>query len=138
MSFLLDACVVSEYSKPTPSPKVLQWIDEQSDHELFISAITFGEIQKGIIGLPRGRKRQTLETFLIKTLEIFDDRILPLDRHVCLQWGELRGQMQLKGQTIPVVDAFLAATASIYSLTFVTRNVPDFEKTGVPIFNPWE
>lgn len=138
MSFLLDTCVVSEYSKSSPSPKVLQWIDEQPDHDLFISAITFGEIQNGITSMPHGRKRQTLETFLDNTLEIFDDRILPLDRYVCLRWGELRGQMQLKGQTLPVVDAFLAATALIHRMTFATRNVADFEKTGVQIFNPWE
>ena len=138
MSFLLDTCVVSEYSKPVPSAKVLQWIDGQPDHDLFISAITFGEIQKGITTLPHGRKRRTLETFLKNTLETFDGRILPLDREVCLQWGTLRGQMQLKGQLVPVVDAFLAATVLTHRMTFVTRNVADFERTGVEILNPWE
>jgi len=138
MSFLLDTCVVSEYSKSAPSSKVLQWIDEQPDHDLFISAITFGEIQKGIATLPHGRKRQILETFLKNTLETFEGRILPLDREVCLQWGTLRGQMQLKGQIIPVVDALLAATALAHRMTFVTRNVADFERTGVEILNPWE
>lgn len=138
MSFLLDTCVVSEYSKPAPSAKVLRWIEEQPDHDLFISAITFGEIQKGITTLPHGRKRQTLETFLKNTLEIFADRILPVDREVCLQWGTLRGQMQLKGQIVPVVDAFLAATVLAHRMTFVTRNVADFARTGVPIINPWE
>jgi len=138
MSFLLDTCVVSEFSKPAPSAKVLRWVDEQPDQNLFISAITFGEIQKGIATLPHGRKRQILETFLKNTLETFDGRILPLDREICLQWGTLRGLMQLKGRSAPVVDAFFAATGLVHRLTLVTRNVTDFERTGVEIFNPWE
>ncbi len=138
MSFLLDTCVVSEYSKHAPSAKVLHWVDQQPDHDLFISAITLGEIQKGIITLPRGRKRQTLETFLKNILETFHGRILPLDREVCLQWGTLRGEMQLKGQVLPVVDAFLAATVLTHRMTFVTRNVADFENTGIDILNPWQ
>ena len=138
MSFLLDTCVVSEYSKPLPAAKVLEWIDEQADYDLFISAITLGEIRKGVITLPHGRKRETLETFLKNTQEVFDGRILELSREVCLRWGALRGQMQLKGQSVAVVDAFLAATAIAHDLTLATRNVADFERTGISLFNPWE
>jgi len=88
--------------------------------------------------LSHGRKRQTLERFLQNTIEVFDNRILSLDREICLQWGKLRSQMEMKGHPVPLVDAFLAATALAHDLTFVTRNVSDFLQTGIQIFNPWE
>lgn len=138
MSYLLDTCVVSEYSKPLPTAKVLEWIEQQTDDDLFLSAISLGEIQKGISTMPRGRKRQDLEKFLSNTLELFDKRVLALDRKICLRWGTLRGELQIKGQVIPVVDALFAATALSHDMVLVTRNVADFARTGVPIFNPWE
>ena len=138
MSFLLDTCVVSESTKPLPSDKVLQWLDSQNDSELFISTITLAELWQGIAFLGKSKKRQRLEEFFQETLWAFEGRIIPVEHKVAVAWGNLRSEMEKLGKPIPIMDGFLIATALAHEMPFVTRNVGDFERTGVPIFNPWE
>ena len=134
MSFLLDTNVVSEIRKPRPHPGVMAWYEAVAGPELFLSVLVVGEIQQGITRLRRRDPRQAIayETWLGRLRERFGDRVLPVTEEVALEWGRLSA-----GDPLPVVDGLLAATASVHSLTFVTRNVADVARTGVALFDPF-
>ena len=139
MSWLLDTCVLSEYTKKTPAQKVIAWLDEQDELSLFISVICLGEIEKGILKL-RGtdpRRSQKLTAWLGKLEQRFAGRILPLDAATLHVWAQISAHTELAGQPLPVMDSLLMATAQCHGLTIVTRNLQDFAPYP-QIFNPWE
>lgn len=138
MSFLLDTCVLSESTKPAPSDKVLRWLETQREDDLFISAITLAEIWKGIAVLGKSKRRQNLEEFFEETVTTFDGRVIPVEQQVAVAWGNILNEMEKNGRPIPIIDGFLVATALAHELTFVTRNVSDFARTGIQIVNPWD
>ena len=137
--YLLDTNVPSEFSRDRPDPRVVQWLKAQPVTMLFLSAVTIGEIRKGLVLLPQGRRRDELETWFHTDLLIwFRNRILPVTPAIADRWGVLDGQCQLKGTPLNTADGMIAATAIEHDLTLVTRNVKDFAGLGVEIFNPWE
>ncbi len=138
MSWLLDTCALSEYAKKIPAPQVIAWLDEQDEASLYLSVITIGEIEKGILKLRAAdpRRSQKLTAWLGKVEQRFAGRILPLDAaalHVCAQ---ITAHTELTGQPLPVMDALLMATAQCHGLTVVTRNAQDFALYP-QVFNPW-
>lgn len=137
--YLLDTCIVSEYIRKQPEMKVIQWLDLQLEENLFISAITIGEIKKGIVKIESSqpKKSQKLNEWLNRLSERFETRIIDLDRKILIQWGALCGDFEKSGRKLPVIDSLIAATAINNQLTLVTRNVSDFDKIGVSLFNPW-
>ena len=138
MSWLLDTCALSEYAKKSPAPEVINWLDEQDETSLFISVITLGEIEKGILKLRANDpiRSQKLTAWLGKVEQRFAGRILPLDAAALHVWAQLAAHAELAGQPMPVMDGLLMATAQCHGLTVVTRNVQDF--TPYPqVFNPW-
>ena len=139
MSWLLDTCALSEYAKKTPAQKVIAWLDEQDEASLFISVITLGEIEKGILKLRKAdpRRGQKLTALLGKVEQRFAGRILPLDAATLHVWAQIAAHTELGGQPTPVMDSLLMATAQCHGLTVVTRNVQDFAPYP-NIFNPWE
>ena len=139
MSWLLDTCALSEYAKKTPAQKVIAWLDEQDEASLFISVITLGEIEKGILKLRKAdpRRSQKLTAWLGKVEQRFAGRILPLDAATLHVWAQIAAHTELGGQPTPVMDSLLMATAQCHGLTVVTRNVQDFAPYP-NIFNPWE
>jgi predicted nucleic acid-binding protein len=117
----------------------VDWLKSQPITSLFLSAITIGEIRKGLIVLPPGRRRSELEKWFHSDLLIwFRDRILPVTYAVADRWGVLEGQCQLKGTPLNTADGMIAATAIEHGLKVVTRNVKDFANLGVDVFDPWE
>jgi predicted nucleic acid-binding protein len=137
--YLLDTNIPSEFSRDSPEPRVVQWLKAQPVTMLFLSAVTIGEIRKGLTMLPPGRRRTELETWFHTELLIwFRDRILPVTHSIADRWGILDGQCQLKGTPLNTVDGMIAATALEHDLTVVTRNVKDFDALGVELFNPWD
>lgn len=134
--YLLDTCVISELVKLRPFSKVIQWTSSRSESDLFMSALTVGEIEGGIAALMAGPKKDALIAWVRRTLpERFSDRVLPIDLAVAAAWGEFQGRNK---QTLPIVDGLIAATARVHGLTVVTRNVTDFRRFDVPIFDPWK
>ncbi|MEO5860878.1 MAG: type II toxin-antitoxin system VapC family toxin [Burkholderiales bacterium] len=138
MSWLLDTCALSEYAKKTPAPEVIAWLDEQDETSLFMSVITLGKIEKGILKLrvsdpPRSQK---LTAWLGKVEQRFAGRILPLDAAALHVWAQIAAHAELAGQPMPVMDGLLMSTAQCHGLTVVTRNVQDFELYP-QVFNPW-
>ena len=135
MSFLLDTDVVSELRKHKRADEgVHEWFSDVDDAEVFLSVLTVGEIRRGIESIRRrDRDRATvLNRWLHALVTQFESRVLPVDRTVAEEWGRLNA-----GPTLPVIDGLLAATARVHGLTFVTRNVRDVSRTGVPCMNPF-
>ena len=138
MSWLLDTCALSEYVRKAPAPEVIRWLDEQDESSLFISVISLGEIEKGILKLRASdpRRSQKLTAWLGKVEQRFAGRILPLDTVALHVWAQIAATAELAGQPLPVMDGLIMATAQCHGLTVVTRNVQDF--TLYPqVFNPW-
>jgi toxin FitB len=137
--YLLDTNVPSEFSRDRPEPRVVQWLKIQPVTTLFLSVITIGEIRKGLVVMPAGRRRSELETWFHTELLIwFRNRILPVTHAIADRWGLLEGQCQLKGTPLNTADGLIAATALEHGLTIVTRNEKDFTGAGGTIFNPWQ
>jgi toxin FitB len=137
MKYLLDTCAISELRK-AECPVILRQIVETADDEtLFLSAITLGEIQKGISLLSTGKQQQTLQAWLSFIQSSFEDRILPVATETGIIWGEITARCQKTGHTLHAADGLIAATAIQFGLHLVTRNVTDFEPTGVLLVNPW-
>ncbi len=138
MSWLLDTCALSEYAKKAPAMEVIAWLDEQDEASLFISVITLGEIEKGILKLRVSdlRRSQKLTAWLGKVEQRFAGRTLPLDAAALHVWAQITAHSELTGQPLPVMDGLLIATAQCHGLTVVTRNVQDFAPYP-QVFNPW-
>jgi toxin FitB len=131
--YLLDTNVVSELRKPKPHGAVLQWIQDVSDADLHVSAVTIGEIQAGI-ELTRDQdepKAAELEQWLEMVADTFN--VVPMDAQAFRAWARL---MHKASDTL-YEDAMIAATAKIHKFTVVTRNVADFKNFGVTVLNPF-
>ncbi len=139
---LLDTCVISELAKPAPDPAVLAWFEGVRDDALWLSVLTVGEIKKGADLLDAGTRKDRVDAWLSDLRATFGDRVLPVDEAVALQWGAIsaagrRSGVRIRPERRPV-DALLAATALCHELKLATRNVADFEGTGVVVVNPWD
>lgn len=134
MAYLLDTCVLSELRKPGCNPGVSAWIARIQPSEAFLSVLTLGEIRRGI-ELQRRKSpaaAAALERWLHGLEMHYGDRILPISGAVAGTWGRLAPH-----QPLPVSDGLIAATALEHKLTVVTRNVPDFRRSGVNVLNPF-
>jgi len=136
--YLLDTNVVSELRKVRSGKadrNVAQWADSVDSAELFVSAITIQELEIGILLAERkdAPKGAVLRAWMDQhVLPAFADRILPIDTAVAL-----RGAALHVPEPRPVRDALIAATALVHGMPVVTRNVVDFEPTGVRVIDPW-
>lgn len=136
--FLIDTNVISETVKPRPEPRVLAWFESQIPSELFLTAITFGELVRGTRKLENAGRRRGYERWIRHDLaRQFEGRILPFDQDAAAIWGEILGEADRIGRPRPAVDAQIAAIARRHGLTLVTRNLRDFETIEVPILDPW-
>jgi predicted nucleic acid-binding protein len=135
--FLLDTNIASEATKFAPLPAVMNWVAAQAPATLHLSVVSLAEIRYGIELRAEGQRRRALEAWYPGMVATFGDRILPIDRDIAELWGDLRRRTDLARRTIPIMDAFLAATAQVHGLTVVTRNVRNFEAWGGPVFDPW-
>ena len=139
MRFLLDTCVVSELVAAQPDAGVVRWIDSMAEERLHLSAVTIGEIKKGIERLTNTRRKSALSEWLEDDLLIrFEGRILPIDTPVMLVWGELTAELETQGRKMPAIDSLIAAIALQRKLSLVTRDEDDFANSGVVVVNPWE
>jgi predicted nucleic acid-binding protein len=138
VKFLLDTNVVSEWVRPQPDRNVISWLAEVDEDRVFISAISFAEIRRGVEMLLAGRRRERLATWLAEELPVrFEERILDIDPRVAETWGVVMARGQKIGLTLGSMDAFVAATAEAHGLTLATRNVTDFQRLGISLLDPW-
>ncbi|CAI8938746.1 MULTISPECIES: type II toxin-antitoxin system VapC family toxin [Pseudomonas] len=134
--YLLDTNVISELRKPQADKNVVAWARTIIAPRMFISAITLKELETGVLRMERRDPAQgkILRTWLKRhVMPAFDARILPVDAAVALRCARIHVPDQANES-----DALIAATALVHGLTVVTRNVADFESSGVALINPWE
>jgi len=134
---LLDTCVVSEALKPQPSDAVMKWIDTIPERQVFVPSMVIGELHKGVEQLSAGRKRDALRVWIAQLRERFAGRVLLFDDETAVIWGSLSARLAFQGRTLPVIDGIIAATALRHSALLATRNMRDYENTGVELMNPW-
>jgi toxin FitB len=136
MSFLVDTNAISELRlSRRADPKVIAWFKSVAQSELFLSAITLFELERGHLSLARRDPAQAvpLRDWLEGTIRAsFSDRILPIDDTVAVRCAALHVPDRR-----PLPDSLIAATALVHGLTVVTRNEADFGPMGVDIVNPW-
>ena len=138
MTYLLDTCVVSERMKAVPDRNVIEWLSSVDEASLYISAVTIGEIRKGIALLGDTRRAAQLAK-LFDDIELkYSDRILSYNVSVAETWGKTVAEAERRGFQRPVMDSLIAATAKTDNMVLVTRNVSDMEHMGVAILNPWD
>ena len=135
MSYLVDTNVLSELRRPRPNPAVRDWFAQRPAATLFLSVLTLGEIRKGVQAASDARRRQALSDWLEADLPaFFTGRVLSVDTAVADRWGRLVAEAD---RPLPAIDSLLAATAVVYDLVLVTRNLRDFAGLPVQVFNPW-
>jgi toxin FitB len=134
---LLDTCVLSELRHPKGHPGVRRAVAALHEEELFMSVISIGEILKGISLLADGPRKRSLTTWLDTLEKDYRDRILSVGRDICRLWGELTARAQTAGRSVSATDGLIAATALHHGLQVMTRDIADFEVTGVLVVNPW-
>jgi hypothetical protein len=138
VSFLLDTNVVSEWVKPQPDPGVVTWLAQVDEDRVFLSVITLAELRHGIQRMATGKRRERLDRWLKDELPgRFEGRILSIDANVADAWGRAMARAQAAGRPLGAMDAFIAATAEVHSLTLVSGNAPEFQALGGAILNPW-
>ena len=134
--FLLDTNVVSETVKPTPEPRVVAFLVDQSD--LWLSTIVLHEMDFGLNLLPQGRRRDRLSLAITAFVTEYEDRILSVGRSEAGEASALRAQARRSGRVLSLGDALIAGTAKAHDLCVVTRNVTDFYDLDIEVANPWE
>lgn len=139
MKLLLDTCVLSEYIKSKPHPTVIDWLDNQNENSLFISAISLAEIRKGMFKIRASQPQRyaQLVVWLANLEQQFAGRILAINDDVLIKWSEINGLSEALGKKLAIMDSLIAATALLHQATVVTRNVQDFALTPVRVINPW-
>lgn len=132
--FLIDTVTLSELRKRERDSTVVKWFERQRTTDLFLSVISIGEIEGGI-----ARQRTTdpgfagaLADWLDRVLTLYGERIVPFDLRTARRWGALSAALGTDS-----ADLMIAATALEHGLTIVTRNVSDFEPSGVAVLDPF-
>lgn len=136
MSYLIDTNVISEVRKRDRcDPNVARWFATVKEPEIYLSALTLGEIRKGIELARRrdGQKAAALEAWLEAVRDAHGERILGIDEQVAEEWGRMNAP-----DPLPIIDGLLAATAKVHGLTLVTRNVADVARSGAHLLGPFE
>jgi predicted nucleic acid-binding protein len=134
VKYLVDANVLSEPTKPSPDPRVVDWLRAHEPH-IAVDPVILGELRFGILILPKGKKRMALERW-------FDAgagrlHCLAWDADTGVKWAELLARLRKSGKTMPIKDSLIAATAIFHGLAVATRNRIDFAKAGVQVVDPF-
>lgn len=136
---ILDTNVVSEPLKPAPNPAVMDWLNAQEPETLYLTTINLAELMAGVELLPAGRRKNLLKQSLVSQIQIlFTGRILTLDTHAAQTFAITHAAAMQHGNTIGFADCAIAAIARTHGFAVATRNVRDFQGTGVTVTNPWD
>jgi toxin FitB len=136
--YLLDTNIISNATKPLPSPSLLTWMSEQADEDLLISTLSLAEIQRGILQLNEGRKKRELEQWFLGSTgpqALFKNRVLSFDEPAALLWARLMAEGTANGRPRSALDMIIAATAGANACILVTDNEKDF-RNSVKFINP--
>ena len=138
MRYLLDTCVICEIIKPKPDGKVISWLQRQNEDDLFLSVLTFGEIEKGIEKATDDVRKKRLQLWVAEDLKKrFEGRIISIGLDVAVKWGEIQGAAELSGKPMPSIDGLIAISGLVHNCVVVTRNTSDMAQSNAELFNPW-
>jgi predicted nucleic acid-binding protein len=134
VTYLVDASVLSEATKPAPDSKAIAWL-QHNERDLAVDPIILGEIRFGIHLLPAGKRRRRLESW-------FDEGVarivcVPWDATTGLRWARLLAELRKSGRSLPLKDSLIAATALVNGFIVVTRNTHNFRTAGVTVLDPF-
>jgi predicted nucleic acid-binding protein len=127
--YLLDTNIISNVTKPNPSAALLNWMAERIDGDLFISALTVGEIRRGLLEKPKGKKRAALEAWFggpEGPQALFAGRVLPFDEKASLIWARRMADGTAQGRPRSALDMIIAAIAEANDCIVVTDNEKHF------------
>jgi len=138
LKYLIDTCVISELRKPEPNNSVVKFLRSIDESEIYLSSMTLGEVHRGIQKLPQSKKRTELLLWVGSIEQQFEDKILSFNKEVSIFWGQLMARLESEGNRMSAFDSIICATSLYNNCCIITRNVKDFEKSGIEIINPWE
>jgi tRNA(fMet)-specific endonuclease VapC len=138
LKYLLDTNIISELISKHPSEKVMKFINDLNADDVFLSAITIGEIQSGIENVQNNAKKELLSKWLHNDLlHKFENRIISIDIEIMLTWGSINHKLKKQGQPLPIMDSIIGATCLSKKLALITRNEKDFQNLAIQIINPF-
>jgi predicted nucleic acid-binding protein len=136
---LLDTNVLSELMRSTPSPRVVSWVAAQAPKSLYVTSIAQAEIFYGVLLLPAGRRRSSVEAAATAMFDTeFAGRVLAFGSDAAPVYAHIAAERRGAGRPISNFDAQTAAIARCTGATLATRNVGDFERCGIKLVDPWE
>ncbi|MGK2959589.1 MAG: type II toxin-antitoxin system VapC family toxin [Acidimicrobiales bacterium] len=135
---ILDTNVVSELMRPEPSAVVKHWLLARPGRELYTTAISLAEVLYGIEKLPDGRRKDLLRSTANDVFDAFEDHVLAFDVDAAEEYARLVDTRQRLGRPIDGFDAQIASICRTHLAPLATRNVKDFQQTGIDIIDPWK
>jgi toxin FitB len=132
-----DTNVVSELMRPSPSAVVVDWV-RRNERELYTTSITLAEIRYGIERLADGRRKQLLRSTAEEAFLEFEERVLAFDAEAALAYAAIVSSRDRAGLPIDGFDAQIASICSVHRAVLATRNVKDFQDTGIDVIDPWQ
>ncbi|HYV14584.1 MAG TPA: type II toxin-antitoxin system VapC family toxin [Conexibacter sp.] len=135
---VLDTNIISELMRRRPAARVVGWVDEQDASALAITAVTVAELLYGVARLADGARKTELATAVDALVrEDFAGRVLPFDAAAATHYADLVAERERQGRPISTADGQIAAICRLRASTLATRNVRDFDETGITVVDPW-
>ncbi|MBA2919179.1 PIN domain-containing protein [Sphingomonas sp. MAH-20] len=134
---LLDTNVVSELMKEAANPAVERWY-LLNEEETVLPSIALAELTYGVARLSTGAKRRMLEARLTEWRVRYSGRTVPFGPAAAMRYGPMLASVVASGRTMSLPDAQIAAIALEEDALVATRNIADFEPSGVSLVNPWD
>ncbi|PLS29276.1 type II toxin-antitoxin system VapC family toxin [Bifidobacterium parmae] len=139
MITVLDTNVISEVTSRSPmDANVRDWVISQRLQTLHTTSITIAELLYGVALLPESHRKETLKQTTSAIIDNFRHRTLSFDTAAASHYAAIVATRRASGHPIGMQDAMIAAIARAHGATVATRNIKDFEGTGVTLVNPWE
>lgn len=136
---ILDTNVVSELIRAAPDPGVRAWVNSIPSTQIATTAITAAELYYGVARLPEGQRRQRLAVAVSALLnDVLRGRIAPFDERAARRYADVIAGRERAGRPIEVLDGQIAAICRELGAVLATRNIKDFEETGVELIDPWQ
>ena len=135
---VVDTNVVSELMRPSPSPRIRDWVNTQVPGELCTTAVTLAEIRYGLERLPDGRRKDSLLATATEVFAEFSEFIQAFDADAAIRYATIVARRDRLGLPIDGFDAQVAAICRTRGAALATRNAKDFQETGIDVIDPWQ